>query len=221
MKRTTIATALALAVLALPIWDHTANAQGSHHPESDATAQPTMPLGQPAAGGMPIMMNMMSNMPMMNMMGMMGMTDTDISGMLTIDRVEGRIAFLHTELKIADAQGNVWNAFAEALRTNAKKLDEVRASMMAQPSGGQQQPPTVADRLAWQERWLLTRLEGTRTIKAAFTDLYGALSDDQKKTANELLAPHMGMGMMTMMQRKMQPGQMQPGQMRPGPMQRP
>ena len=30
-------------------------------------------------------------------------------------------------------------------------------------------------------------------MKSAFTTLYGALSDDQKKTANELLAPHMGM----------------------------
>ena len=48
--------------------------------------------------------------------------------------------------------------------------------------------------------------------KAAFTPLYAALSNDQKKTADELLGPHMGMGAMMM---PGQPGQMSPGQMRP------
>jgi hypothetical protein len=47
-------------------------------------------------------------------------------------RVEGRIAFLRTELKITDARSSAWNAFADALRTNAKSLGEVRASMMPQ-----------------------------------------------------------------------------------------
>jgi hypothetical protein len=42
----------------------------------------------------------------------------------------------------------------------------------------------------------------------------GALSEDQKKTANEILAPHMGM--MAMMSG--QPGLMRPGQMQRGPM---
>ena len=89
--------------------------------------------------------------------------------------------------------------------------------MMARAGSGQQQGPTMADRLDLQEQWLVARLEGTRAIKSAVANLYGALSDDQKKTADELIAPHMGMGMM-MMHGQMQPGQMQPGQMRPGQM---
>jgi len=177
-------------------------------------------------GGGPMMNMMGNNMPMMQMMGMMrmmGSTGSGMGGMATIDRVEGRIAFLRTELKITDAQSTAWNAFADALRANAKKLGEVRASMMAQPSAGQQQALTMGDRLELQERWHLARLEGTRTIKVAVTNLYGALSEDQKKTANDVLAPHMGMGMgmMTLMQGQMQPDQMQPGQMRPGQMQPP
>jgi hypothetical protein len=80
----------------------------------------------------------------------------------------------------------------------------------------------LADRLELQEQWLVARLEGIRAIKPVFVGLFGTLSDDQKKTANELLAPHMGM--MAMMS-GMQPGQMspdqltpqmQPGQMMPG-----
>ena len=135
--------------------------------------------------------------------------------MATIDRVEGRIAFLRTELRITEAQTSAWNAFADALRLNAKKLDEVRASMM--PRGtGQQQAPTIVERLDLQEQWMLARLEGTREIKVALSKLYATLSDDQKKSANELLAPHMGMGMMAMMPAQVEPSQMQPGQIRPG-----
>ena len=163
---------------------------------------------------MNMMSGMMSNMPMMNMMEMMRtmrMMGPGTAGMATIDRIEGRIAFLRTELKITEAQTSAWNAFADALRTNAKKLGEVRALMMPQPGAGQQQAPTMIERLDLQERWMLARLEGTRTIKSALSKLNEILSDDQKKSANELLAPHMGMGMMAMM-----PSQMQPGQMRPG-----
>ena len=189
---------------------------GVVNPQSAASSPAQLtPPGQPGTGGMP-MTNMMNMTGMMQMMEMMG---SRMGGMATIDRVEGRIAFLRTELKITEAQTSAWNAFADALRTNAKKLGEVRASMMAQPSAGQQQAPTMAERLDLQERWLLARLEGTRTIKSTFTNLYGTLSDDQKKTANELLVPHMGMGVMAMMPGQMQPGQMGPGQMGPGRMQ--
>jgi hypothetical protein len=151
---------------------------------------------------------------MMNMMRMMGMMRPGIAGM--IDRVEGRIAFLRTELKITEAQAGAWNAFAAALRTNAQKLGEVRAAMMPQPGAGQQQvAPTIAARLDLQERRLQARLEGTRAIKSAVTNLYATLSDDQKKMADELLAPHLGLGMMPMMSGQMQPDQMPTGQMSP------
>ena len=161
------------------------------------------------------MQNMMGDMPMMNMMGMMRMMEMMGPGTAAIDHIEGRIAFLRFELNITEAQASAWNAFADAMRTNAKKLAEVRASMMPQPDAGQQQAPTVAERLDRQERRLLARLEGTRALKSAVTNLYGTLSEDQKKTANELLAPQMGMGMMAMMPGQ-GPGQMQPRQMQPG-----
>ena len=152
------------------------------------------------------------------------------AGMATIDHVEGRIAFLHAELKITETQATAWNNFADALRANAKKLGEVRASMMSQPAAEQQQAPTLTARLDAQERWLVARVDGIRAMKAAFTPLYATFSDDQKKAADELLGPHMGMGMgmgmgmIAMMpdqsaqtgSGQMQPGQMGPGQMRPG-----
>jgi hypothetical protein len=239
MKASTIASALMLAATTV-VASAQAPTSDPHHPPQSATPAPAPaqpPTTQPGTGtmgdmpmmnmmgrmrdmmgGMP-MMNMMGGMPMMHMMAMMRMTGMG-QGAATIDRVEGRIAFLRAELKITEAQASAWNAFADVLRTNAQKLGQVRASMAPQPGAAQQQAPTLADRLDLQERWLLARLEGTRAMKSAFTNLYGTLSDDQKKTANELLAPHMGMvgmmGMMGMMSGQMQPGQMQPGQMQPG-----
>lgn len=237
MKRLMMATAFTIAALTAPTWAQAPANRDAHHPVESAApaiapANPTPPASQPGtnapqggAGDMPMMgmmndmKNMMSGMSMMNTMAMMqkmGMMGLGMGGMATIDRVEGRIAFLRTELKIADAQAGAWNALADALRANAKKLAEVRASTMPKPGDAQPQASTMADRLELQERWLLARLEGTRAIKAAFTKLSETLSDDQKKTADELLGPHMGM--MAMMPAQMRPGQMQPGQMQPGQM---
>ncbi len=174
----------------------------AHHPDQkDAPA--TSPATPPEAphstapsqgrmgGGM---MNMMGgNMPMMGMMRQSGGGCMD--GMETIDRIEGRIAFLRAELKITDAQTPAWNAFADSLRANAKALSELRSSMMSRAGSGSE---TLLDRVTWQENWLSTRLEATRAMKSALTNLVGTLSDEQKKTADELLAPNMGM--MPMMQ---------------------
>jgi len=223
MKRLTLPVALLLAIVSTTSWAQSAADHEAHHPDqkgAPAAAQPQSPAGQPGMMGQGMMGGrgmMGDNMPMMQMMRMIGQSGAEagcagMSDMATIDRVEGRIAFLKTELKITDAQDAAWNAFADTLRTNAKKLGEVRASMMPQAGAGQQ---GVVDRLALQEKWLAARLEGTRAIKSALTSLVGILSDDQKKTADELLAPHMGMNSMVGM---MQSGQMGLGQMPPGMM---
>jgi hypothetical protein len=156
------------------------------------------------------MMNMAQMMQMMTMMGQggaagqasMAMEKMDPAGMTMIDHVEGRIAFLRAELKITDAQAGTWEQFATALRDNAKRLDEVRKAHHADDGSSK----TLQQRLAAQEQWLSARLEGLRAIKATFGHLYMALSPDQQKSADELLAMHMGlmpasmksMGMMQM-----------------------
>jgi hypothetical protein len=229
MKRVIAAGLIVLTTGAVG-WAQSAADHEQHHPQEAAPAptQSMPPASQPQMGGPQGMMmrgaqgmmgrgGMMTggNMSMMDMMTMMRQQGAGMGGMAMIDRVEGRIAFLRTELKITDAQSVAWNAFADALRANAKSLGEVRSSMTGQ--GGA--TPTLVDRLALQEKWLAARLEGTRAIKSALTNLVGTFSDDQKKAADELLAPHMGMGMMAIMA-GMQPGQMGSGQMQPGMMTR-
>jgi hypothetical protein len=229
MKRIAL-VALLLATATSPSFAQSPDHE-KHHPgqkEAPAVRQPSPPQGQLGMGGsglagsskMHAMMGggcMMNNMggktPMMEMMQKMGMMrqpgdgagSGDGMGMATIDRVEGRIAFLRAELKITDAQSAVWNAFADALRANAKSLGEVRASIMADPA-----QQSLLERFALQEKWLAARLEGTRALKSTLMNLMSALSDDQKKAADELLAPHMGMMAM------MQSGQMGSGAMPPG-----
>ena len=223
MKRLALPVALLLATVSTSSWAQSPADHEAHHPDQSApgATQPQSPPAQPGMMGQGMGgRGMMGNMPMANMMQMMGMMGqrgseagcAGMGGMATIDRVEGRIAFLRAELKITEAQSSAWNAFADALRANAKSLGEVRASMMPQAAAGQQ---GLVERLALQEKWLAARLEGTRAIKSALTNLVGTLSDDQKKAAEELLAPHMGMmGMMA----GMQPGQMGSGPMQPGMM---
>jgi hypothetical protein len=153
--------------------------QEQHHP-------PGMGMGSPG-GGMPGgSMPGMVGMPMMGMMPMM-MGEGGMGGMMA-GHVEGRLAFLKTELKITDAQLPLWNAVAEAIRANAK-------SMSAMMAGGMMgsQTATLPDKLALREKMMTAHLDGLRRFKAAVDPLYAALSADQKKTADQLLMGPMGM----------------------------
>jgi hypothetical protein len=209
MRVPTLAAALLLSTLGPSAWAQSPAEHNAHHSDqkdAPAAAQPAPPATQPGMGGMGGaqgsgmmgggmmgggMMGMMGKMPMMQTAGMTRECGDGMSGMETIDRVEGRIAFLRTELKITDAQTSAWNGFADALRANAKALGELRTSMMTTQPGAA--PQTLADRLSLQEKWLAARLDGTRAIKTALVALAATFSDDQKKAADDLLAPHMGM----------------------------
>jgi hypothetical protein len=221
MRTWALASALLLATLSQPGLAQSQADHQAHHPDQKETpvvtptVPPESPSGTPTSRGMMgggMRDTMAAGMPMSDMMRMMGMmrqSGDGMGGMETIDHVEGRIAFLRTELKITDAQSPAWNAFADALRNNAKTLGELRTSMMSPAGSGSQ---TLVDRLTWQEKWLSARLEATRAMKSALTNLVGSFSDEQKKTADEVLAPHMGM--MAMMA-GMQPGRMGSGQVQP------
>jgi hypothetical protein len=200
---------LAVAVAVMASAASLSLAEDAHHPPGAATQQVVPGAPTPPGSGTPNMpgahMTTPSGMPMMGMMGQGGMGMPDMSmhgmgrrGMAMIDHVEGRIAFLRTELKITDAQAQVWNDFAQGLKDNAKRLAEVRAAVAKSADAS---APTLVQRLESQERWLAIRLEGVRAIKTAFVPLYTALSTDQKKAADELLGMHVGLmpaGMMSM-----------------------
>ena len=127
-------------------------------------------------------------MPMIGMMRMM--MGPDGMGMMA-GHVEGRLAFLKTELKITDAQLPLWNAVADAIRANAKSMSEMMSGGMM----GSSQTATLPEKLALREKMMTAHLEALRKFKAAVDPLYAALSTEQKKTADELVMGPMGMMM--------------------------
>ena len=136
------------------------------------------------------MMGSGSGMPMMGgpgHMGMMGMAD----------HVEGRIAFLKVELNIAEAQMTQWNAFADALRENARRMSGMPAMMM---QGGMMSRDgasvSAPDRLDRMEKMLTTMLETVKATRTALSPLYAVLTEEQKKVADQLIHGPMGMGRM-------------------------
>ena len=179
--------------LGQPAADHEA-----HHPDGGAItqqqpAQPAAPQAGRTGPGMTggnMMGNMMGQgqagpagmMPMMNMM--MGMQ----SG---AEHVEGRLAFIKAELKITDVQAPQWNAFAEAVRRNAGAMAEMRKSMM----GAEGAPATLLERLAREDKLATAHLAALKKTEEAVTQLYGVLTDDQKKVADTIVVGPMGMPM--------------------------
>jgi hypothetical protein len=131
-----------------------------------------------------MMGDMKQMMPMMrNMMTMMGAR----SGMMAAD-VEGRIASLKTELKITDAQAPQWNRFADALRTTAKSMNGMFEQMM--PAGTEAALP---ERLQRHEKMMSAHLNALKTLREAVEPLYAALSEGQKRVADQLMIGPMGM----------------------------
>jgi len=210
LKMIVVTTTLMLGMASIGIAQ---SIQDPHHPADQTTAQagppsgmgPGMMYGGPQRcpnGGCPGYGGMMGGpgQPpwagqgmgmgggMMSMMGMM--TDPGVM----IEHVDGRIAFLKTELKITDQQLALWNRFADALRENATTMNQIMANMMASYNA----PKTAVERLELREQWLTVHIDALHKTKAVLEPLYVALTDDQKKMADALLAMPMmgGHGMM-------------------------
>lgn len=125
--------------------------------------------------------------------GMMGMGDCPMMGMTpgSTDMPafgEGRIAFLKAELAITPAQQSAWDAYAAALRKNFASMQGMRQSMMMALEG-----KTPVERLDAHLAAMEGRHAALKEIKPALAALFTALSDEQKKKADQILT---GMGCM-------------------------
>lgn len=107
-----------------------------------------------------------------------------------LERVEGRLAFMKAELKITEAQTSAWNQVADAIRTAAKHHNERMKAIFA----GEEKSKTLPERVDAQEQFMSVRLEEIRLIKTSLENLYAVLSDEQKKEADDMVIPMVGMG---------------------------
>ena len=110
------------------------------------------------------------------------------------DKLDGRLAFLKAELKLTDAQTAAWSTFETAWKAAAQsalaKCDAMNAHMdMDHGDTG------VLGKLSMMETHMVDHLEVVRAQKAAIEPLFKALTDEQKKTADETLSGVMKVGM--------------------------
>jgi hypothetical protein len=105
-----------------------------------------------------------------------------------LERIEGRLAFLKAELKITETQTTAWNQLADVIRSAAKQRNERMKSVFTGESR------TLPERVELQEQFMTVRLEEIKSVKAALKALYAVLSDEQKKEADEMVIPMVGMG---------------------------
>lgn len=123
--------------------------------------------------------------------GMMGWGRSD--GML--DRVDGRLAYMKTELRITGDQAAAWSEFESAVKQSAEAHNQMMLSMRQEfkPGGIFEKP--LPERLSWHVSQLEGRLKQLQSLKAAVDKLYKVLTPDQMKAADEVFLPMMGMGM--------------------------
>jgi exonuclease VII small subunit len=110
---------------------------------------------------------------------------------LPSERIEARLAYLKTALKISGAQQTQWDAFAGTLRKHAQEADQrvqkMRADGAARREKGAQ--PTAIERMERGQTRLAAASARLNETLAVAKPLYAALSPEQQKVADELLSP--------------------------------
>jgi protein CpxP len=105
-------------------------------------------------------------------------TSTETKG----ETVEQRITTLHASLKITPDEEKSWNGVAQAMRENAAAMDKLVATNRTTPP---QSMTAVADLQSYQ-KFAQAHVDGLKNLTSAFTTLYDAMPDAQKKNADEV-----------------------------------
>jgi hypothetical protein len=132
--------------------------------------------------------------------GMMGRGWEGDGGMMgygpdtMMDRVDGRLAFLKTELKITAAQESAWNELATVIRQTSETHNAMMRDMMKEIQDGSFYKKPLPERLQYQESHLAARLEEVKSVHESVDKLYAVLDESQKKSADDIILPMMGMG---------------------------
>lgn len=95
---------------------------------------------------------------------------------------EGRIAFLKAELGITDAQKAVWDAYADAVKSN---LESMQGMWQGMKSVAEAKSPV--ERLDARVAAMESRLAVLKEIRPSLANLYAALTAEQQKKADDLL----------------------------------
>ncbi|HXJ00106.1 MAG TPA: Spy/CpxP family protein refolding chaperone [Micropepsaceae bacterium] len=98
-------------------------------------------------------------------------------------RLERRLNYLHTQLRITPAQERAWMNFTAVLRDEASDRDQDRGRDFDDRRG----PASVLDRLEERQHKMADRTADLDRVIGALRPLYASFSEDQKRTADRLL----------------------------------
>jgi hypothetical protein len=110
------------------------------------------------------------------------------------ERVEARLAYIRTALKITAAQQPQWDAFANVLRKHARDRDQRFEQFRAQHEGARGGPRpdrpqvTAIERLERTQQRMAQRSAHLSEVLAAAKPLYASLSPEQKQVADGMLS---------------------------------
>jgi len=96
--------------------------------------------------------------------------------------VEGRIAFVEAELAPTEEQRPRFDAWADALRSQAQSMQAMHDEMMAGD-----RPSSYPERLEHMERAMSARLDSLAALREAVTPLYESLDDRQRQVFDQLM----------------------------------
>jgi protein CpxP len=100
------------------------------------------------------------------------------------ETVEQRITALHASLKITPNEEAQWNNVAQAMRENAAAMDKLVASNRTTSP----QNMTAVDDLKAYQTVAQAHVDGLKNLISAFSTLYGAMPDAQKKVADTVFS---------------------------------
>src|SRR5262249_32604402 len=105
------------------------------------------------------------------------------------ERVEARLAYMRTALKITSAQQSQWDAYANVQRKHAAAMEkrfQERSAEMGQRAADGKRPTAIERHERQRERMVVAtqRLDELLTVEKP---LYAALSPDQQRVADEVL----------------------------------
>jgi periplasmic protein CpxP/Spy len=106
-----------------------------------------------------------------------------------IDRADERIKQLHEALKITPDQESKFDKLADVMRDNAKEM-----SAAVEKRSEAEKTTTALDDLKAYQTIAQAHADGLKNLVPAFETLYSALSDSQKKEADELFIHGPGEG---------------------------
>ncbi|MBE0615861.1 MAG: Spy/CpxP family protein refolding chaperone [Burkholderiales bacterium] len=109
------------------------------------------------------------------------------------ERVEARLAYARTALKISDAQQSQWEAYANFMRKNAQEREQKFKSRQGHERGrAEHQRSNVIERLEKAQSRQAEAVTRINQYLVVVKPLYAALSPEQQKVADVVLNPRSG-----------------------------